>query len=85
MKRDATPPSRASSRCALAAFKDSAPQSATRRFTSFASSIAAPVVSHPARAGLIEKSTRPRGGYPQSSSTRPAGLLPAGVTQGEEI
>ena len=48
---------------------------------------AAPVASHSARAGLIEQSTRAQGNgfLVRSMSTRPAGPIPAGITQGEEI
>jgi hypothetical protein len=45
--------------------------------------VAAPVVARRARVGLIEQSTRPRGGSPRPQSTRPAGTTPAGVTKGE--
>jgi hypothetical protein len=49
--------------------------------------LARPATASTARAGLIEQSTRPLGnGFSiRLSSTRPAGYVPAGITQGEEI
>jgi hypothetical protein len=47
--------------------------------------LAAPAADRKTRAGLIEQSTRPHGNPMQPTSTRPAGPIPAGITQGEEI
>jgi hypothetical protein len=55
------------------------------RANHFASFTASPAVSQPARVGLIEQSTRPGDGFPRPASTRPAGPIPAGVTQGERV
>ena len=71
------------SRAALTRVPDHASSGTPRLLLAVAVSTPAPATAPRARVGLIERSTRPDGLSIRPSSTRPVGLLPAGVTEGE--